>query len=135
MEGLAPVRCDHDGFALQGYYAAPEGEGPFPAAMVMHSGLGLRKQIADKVRMLAARGYLAVATDMYGADADISTPDAAGERYAELTQDMAKLRERTVAWFDTVAARPDVDEQRIGAIGYCFGGMCVLVLARSGADV
>ncbi|MCB2072219.1 MAG: dienelactone hydrolase family protein [Novosphingobium sp.] len=135
MEGLAPVRCDHDGFALQGYYAAPEGEGPFPAVMVMHSGLGLRKQIADKVRMLAARGYLAVATDMYGADADISTPDAAGERYAELTQDMAKLRERTVAWFDTVAARPDVDEQRIGAIGYCFGGMCVLELARSGADV
>ena len=135
MEGLEPVRCDHDGFALKGYCAAPKGDGPFPAVMVMHSGHGLRKQIAEKVKLLAELGYVAVATDMYGADADISTPEAAGQHYAGLIEDMAKLRARTVAWLDAVAARKDVDAQRIGAIGYCFGGMCVLELARSGADV
>jgi len=135
MEGFEPVRCDHDGFALEGFCAAPQGSGPFPAVMVMHSGLGLRDQIATKVRLLADLGYLAVATDMYGAGADVSSPEAAGQHYAELIQDMAKLRARTVAWFDTVATRKDVDPQRIGAIGYCFGGMCVLELARSGADV
>jgi dienelactone hydrolase len=40
-----------------------------------------------------------------------------------------------VAWFEAVRTRPDVDPARIAAIGYCFGGHCVLELARSGADV
>ena len=45
------------------------------------------------------------------------------------------LRTRTVDWFETLAALPNVDRNRIAAIGYCFGGQCVLELARSGADI
>jgi dienelactone hydrolase len=45
------------------------------------------------------------------------------------------LRSRVVAWFERLSALPDVDRSRVAAIGYCFGGHCVLELARSGADV
>jgi len=45
------------------------------------------------------------------------------------------LRSRVVAWHETLRERPDVDPGRIAAIGYCLGGLCVLELARSGADV
>ncbi|MCB2077473.1 MAG: dienelactone hydrolase family protein [Novosphingobium sp.] len=134
MSEWEAVRCDHDGVQLEGFLARPSGDGPFPAVLVMHSALGLRHQVGAKARELASLGYLAVATDMYGVDADTSTPEKAGEQFVPLTQDQALLRARCVKWFETVAALPDVDSSRIAAIGFCFGGLCVLELARSGVD-
>ena len=135
MSELEPMVCDHDGVTLKGFSAIPAGAGPHPAALVMHSALGIRHMTREIARRLAALGYLAVATDMYGKDADISAPEKAGGHYAALLQTPERLRERTVAWFDAVAARGDVDPARIAAIGYCFGGQCVLEMARSGRDV
>ena len=54
---------------------------------------------------------------------------------APLFADPHLVRGRVAAWFELLKARPEVDPGRIGAIGYCFGGQCVLDLARSGADV
>lgn len=135
MTDLQPLRCQHDGVTLQGYVARPEGEGTFPTVMVMHSALGMRHMVRGKARELAALGYLAVATDMYGADADISSPEKAGAHYMPLAQDSALLRARTVAWFEAVAALDGVDPARIAAIGYCFGGQCAVEMARSGVDL
>lgn len=134
MTELAAFDCAHDGVALRGYVARPAGEGPFPAVLVMHSALGIRHMTRDVARRLAGLGYLAVACDMYGAEADISAPDKAGAHYAALLATPDTLRARTALWFDAVAAREDVDAGRIAAIGYCFGGQCVLELARSGRD-
>lgn len=135
MSELETIAVSHDGVQLQGLFARPEGDGPFPAVLVMHSALGLRHQVQGKIRTLADLGYLAIATDMYGVDADTGSPEASGAYYAALSENPAKLRERVMAWFDAVAAHDDVDAARIAAIGFCFGGRCVLELARSGADV
>ena len=132
MSDLQPVQCEHDGVKLKGFAAIPAGQGPFPAVLVMHSALGLHHMVQDIARKLAALGYLAVASDMYGEDADLSAPEKAGEHYMALLQAPDQLRARTALWFDTVAARADVDASRIAAIGYCFGGKCVMELARSG---
>jgi dienelactone hydrolase len=135
MSSMEPIRCEHDGTKLEGLVALPAGSGPHPAVLVMHSALGLRHMVQDTAERLAALGYLAVATDMYGVDAALDTPESAGKLYQALGEAPDLLRARTVRWFDTVAARGDVDAGRIAAIGYCFGGKCVLELARSGADV
>ena len=135
MSELQPIICEHEGERLKGYAAVPGGDAPFPAVLVMHSALGLRHMVRDIARKLAGLGYLAVATDMYGETADISAPEKAGEHYAALLQTPELLRARTALWFDTVAARADVDASRIAAIGYCFGGKCVMELARSGRDL
>jgi dienelactone hydrolase len=135
MAELQPIICEHDGDRLKGWLAVPEGRAPFPAVLVMHSALGLRHMVGDIALRLAGLGYLAVATDMYGENADISAPEKAGEHYMALLQAPERLRARTAAWYDTVAARADVDAARIAAIGYCFGGKCVMELARSGRDV
>lgn len=135
MPELEKIACDHDGFALEGLVARPQGEGPFPAVLVMHSALGLHHQVPRTAEKLAALGYLAVATDMYGPEVQDAGQDAAGQAYVAFHEDPGLLRRRVRRWFDTVAARADVDATRIAAIGYCFGGMCVLELARSGADV
>ena len=55
-------------------------------------------------------------------------------RMLALHQDPGKLRGRVVAGFETLKAQAGVDASRIGALGFCFGGQCVLELARSGVD-
>jgi dienelactone hydrolase len=52
-----------------------------------------------------------------------------------LREDKAKLRQHVRAGFDALAKRPNVDPRRIGAMGYCFGGLCVLELARAGTPL
>ena len=134
MAELQPVDCMHDGTLLRAWLARPEGAGPFPAVLVMHSALGIRHMTEEVAQRLAGMGYLALATDMYGKDADISDPMKAGALYMAMLENGPLLRERCALWFDTATALPDADASRIAAIGYCFGGQCVLELARSGRD-
>ncbi len=132
-EPFLPVSCDHEGTAMEGYLASPTGDGPYPAVMLFPGATGPGPSFDAALRELAAAGYLAIAIDMYGRGADVSTPQAAGTYFAELMTRPATIRERAVAWFETVCALPGVDAGRVAAIGYCFGGRCVLELARSGA--
>jgi dienelactone hydrolase len=135
MTALDKLTFEHAGAWLAGEVARPAGDGPFPAVLVMASALGLSPQMRESAGLLAAQGYLAVATDMFGDGAYFADPTKAGDDYAVLMASPELLRARVVAWFETVAALPDVDATRIAAIGYCFGGCCVLELARSGVDV
>lgn len=128
------MEIEHAGARLGGVIAKPEGTGPFPAVLIFHSGRGFIDFYRDMPMQIAGHGYLAVACDMFGTHVDISSADRAGPAFNELRGTPGKLRERVNAWFDTVSAMPDVDESRIGAIGFCLGGECVLELARSGAD-
>jgi dienelactone hydrolase len=132
---LRPFSCDHDGSRLNGLIALPEGDGPFAAVLVMHNALGMGAQVKSVALELAGFGYAAIVTDMYGEGAENFDKQAAGAAYAALLQKPDHMRARTVAWFDAAAAHPRIDPARIAAIGFCFGGQCVLELARSGADV
>lgn len=135
MSQSSPMKITHDGQTLVGQASIPEGIGPFPAVLVMHSAVGLNAFYKSKAPLLAAQGWLAVATDMYGGDVDTADAASYGAAYAQFQNNPERLRARVVAWFDAVSARQDVDADRVAAIGYCFGGKCVLELARSGADV
>jgi dienelactone hydrolase len=136
MTELHALAFDHDGVELVGQMAVPESPGPHPAVMVMHTGLGLGEMMRERARRLAQLGYVAVATDMYGGGVDYHTdPKSGGSLMKDLLTPPQRLRARAVAWYEQVKARPEVDPQSVAAIGFCFGGQCVLELARSGADV
>jgi len=130
-----PIACDHDGVALDGFVARPCGEGPHPAVLMIPGATGSGPAFEMAFAALADHGYLAVAASMYGRGADISTPQSAGRYFAELMACPEVLRDRVVTWFETTRTLPGVDPERVAAIGYCFGGKCVLELARSGAPV
>ena len=135
-EGFEHVEFEHNGTPLRGYAARPDGTEPAPAVLVMHSALGVAHQVNEAAaRKLAERGYLAVCTDMYGAHLAEPSIEEAGSAYAANLADPEKQRARAVAWFDAVAARPDVDAERVAAVGFCYGGFTVLELARSGANL
>ena len=119
---------------FQGYLADPEGSGRRPGVLVVHEAPGLNDHPKRRARMLAELGYVALAVDMYGGGR-VAGPggDDAMKLMGALREDNDKLRRHVRAGFDALVARPNVDPKRIGAMGYCFGGLCVLELARSGA--
>lgn len=129
------VHCTHEGTNLEGFIARPVGAEARPAVLMFPGATGPGPSFHAAAREVAERGYCAIGIDMYGRDADLSSPQAAGAFFAELMARPQAIRERAVAWFEAVRALPGVDADRVAAIGYCFGGKCVLELARSGAAV
>lgn len=92
-----------------------------------------RNEFADeKAKQLASLGYIACAIDMYGAGRTGISKEEKSALMQPLVQDRQLLLTRIKAAYDAAKAFSFVDTQKIGAIGFCFGGLCVLDLARSG---
>lgn len=87
-------------------------------------------------RDLAGRGYACLVADLWGRRYDPATErEAAFAHMGALKGDRAALRDRMLDLVEVAKAQEGTDPARIAAIGYCFGGLCVLDLARSGAPV
>jgi dienelactone hydrolase len=104
-----------------------------PGILVVHGGGGLDNHAKDRARGFSELGFVVFACDLYG-DAVRGDRERVMRTIAQLRADMTKLRKRAVAGLEVLRSHPMVDE-RIAAVGYCFGGMTVLELARGGADV
>lgn len=123
--------------ALEGYLAYHKSEQPRPAVLVAHDWGGRRELACKAAERMAGLGYIGFALDMYGKgvfgkDGDI---DGNSALMNPLASDRAYLRRRITAAYNAVTELPQVDAEKIAAIGFCFGGMCVLELARAGVDV
>lgn len=108
---------------------------PRPAVLVAHDWSGLNEFARQKATLLAQMGYLGFALDMFGHGRTGTTTEEKSALIQPLVTNQTLLRQRVQAALDTVSSMPEVDSQRIAIIGFCFGGMCALELARSGADI
>jgi dienelactone hydrolase len=121
---------------LEGFVAWDDAvSGPRPGVLVVHDWTGLQDYAKARAKQLAEMGYIAFAADIYGKDVRPVDPKECAVCAGKYRNDLPLLRRRVVAAVDQLKARKETDAARIGAIGYCFGGTCVLELARSGADV
>ena len=121
---------------LVGYLAYPkEAKGPLPGVLVVHEWMGLNDYAKRRAEQLAELGYVAFAADIYGDGKIAANAKEAGALAGQYKKDRALLRARTAAGLATLKAQPGVAQDKIAAIGYCFGGTAVLELARSGADL
>lgn len=121
---------------LEGYLAADSTlTGKHPGILVVHEWWGLNDYPKRRARQLAEMGYVVLAVDMYGKGLATKDPAIAGKLAGQLKSDRATVRRRMALGLSLLQADPRVDPKRIAAIGYCFGGMCALELARSGADL
>ena len=126
----------HGEQALHGYLAYDDkNEGPRPAVLVIHDWSGRNDFACQKADMLAQLGYLGFAVDMYGEGRVGETVEEKQALMYPLVHDRALLRDRIQSAFDTLLGLAEVDNRRIAVIGFCFGGLCALDLARSGADI
>jgi carboxymethylenebutenolidase len=111
---------------IQGYLAVPEGKGPHPALVVIHEWWGLNDWVKEQARKFSDQGYVALAVDLYRGKV-ATTPEEAHELSRGLPMDRAV--DDMKAAFDYLAARPDVDKDKIGSVGWCMGGGYSLDLA------
>ena len=120
---------------FNGYLADPEGSGRRPGVLIVHEAPGLNDHPKRRARMIAELGYVALAVDMYGGGRIAQKPEDSMNLMGALREDNDKLRRHVRAGYDALVTRPNVDAKRIGAMGYCFGGLCVLELARMGTPL
>lgn len=114
----------------EGYVARHVVPGLRPAVVICHAWAGLGEVERASAHKLADLGYVGFAADVYGRGV---RGDPAGDNsalMAPLLQDRGLLLARLRAAVDAVRAQPGVDPGRVAAIGYCFGGLCVLDMAR-----
>lgn len=108
-----------------------------PAVLVGHTWGGQSDHERATADKLAARGYVGIAIDVYGKGrrGEHGTPTAMATNTALMTpfmQDRAMLRDRLMAAVTFAKTVEGVDPGRIAIVGYCFGGLCALDVARSG---
>ncbi|MGD2167911.1 MAG: dienelactone hydrolase family protein [Gammaproteobacteria bacterium] len=130
------IEYTHDGATLEAFMAWDESRaGPLPGVLIAHAWAGRGEFECEKARMLAGLGYCAFALDLYGKGVLGSGPEENAQLMKPFVEDRALLQSRLSAALQAFADQPEVDAQRIAAIGFCFGGLCVLDLARIGAPV
>lgn len=118
--------------AFDAFVVEPEGEGPKPAVLVCHAWGGRSEFDEDKARALAELGYVAAAVDVYGVGKRGTDQASSSALMTPLVEKPNLLRRRLTAAFQAVRTLDNVDPDRIGSIGFCFGGLCSLLMARMG---
>jgi dienelactone hydrolase len=121
---------------FQGFLAYDDARSDkLPGVLVAHDWMGLGEQVKARTKQVAALGYVAFAADIYGKGIVAHDHNEAGKLAGAYMSDRALLRGRMAAALDVLKKNPHVDAARLASMGYCFGGMGVLELARSGAAV
>lgn len=125
-----------EGEILEGFFAYDDNlSGVRPVVVIQHAWAGRDEFVAEKAKALAALGYLAFAADMYGKGIRGKSPEENGKLMQPFMLDRAKLQKRMHTALATVKLMPWADNARVAAMGFCFGGLCVLDLARTGVDI
>lgn len=121
---------------LEAFFAFDDSlSGRRPAVLINHTWAGRDDFVAEKAKKLAALGYVGFAVDMYGKGVLGSDAEENAKLMQPFMQDRQLLKKRMMAALYAVKLMPWVDDSRIAAIGFCFGGLCSLDLARAGADL
>lgn len=121
---------------LEGYLAYDDRHhGKRPTVLVFHDWSGRNDFACQKAEKLAELGYVGFAVDVYGKGKLGNTTEEKVALMSPFKNDRRILRQRILAALDAVNKLEHVNNAKIAAIGFCFGGLCALELARSGADV
>jgi dienelactone hydrolase len=121
---------------LEGFFAYDDAiEGKRPTVLICHAWGGRDQFVEQKAIKLAELGYVGFALDMYGEGKTGSGPEENAKLMQPFMDNRSILQQRINAALYAVKLMPWVDESKIAAMGFCFGGLCVLDLARSGANI
>lgn len=107
-----------------------------PGILLFPNVLGTKEADFQKAERVAKLGYSVLVADVFGQGKRTTRADSDAGRYMnELNADRALLRERLLVAHDALKSLTEVDPARTAAMGFCFGGKCVLDLARAGTDI
>ncbi len=103
--------------------------------MIVHEWWGHNAYARKRTDMLAELGYAAFALDMYGDGKLADHPKQANEFMTQAINSDGAIKKRFTAALKILKDSPITDDNKMAAIGYCFGGGVVLSMARAGMDL
>jgi dienelactone hydrolase len=106
-----------------------------PGIVLVPEWWGITQHVHNEARKFAEAGYTAFIADMYGDGKTADNPKDAGALAGSVMKNPKVMEQRFSAAQAELAKQASVNPQRIGAVGYCFGGGVVLNMARAGADL
>jgi carboxymethylenebutenolidase len=128
-----------DGTLISGYLAMPEleadgmeSEAQYPAVLMVHEWWGLNAEIVEMAEILAAEGYIVLAADTYRGAVATTVPAALLLR---TSVDEERVDGDMQAAFDYLLTFDQVDPERIGVMGFCYGGGVAMRFATLNADI
>lgn len=122
----------HNNQRLDLFYSWPQENGKKRPAVLIFSPWSGRDHFAEhKAHWLSCMGYIAIAVDLYGERKTGETRDECSALMMPFINDRSFLKNRIQAIVEYVQQDPAVDTTKIAAMGYCFGGLCVLDTVRN----
>ena len=135
MVKLSDLEYEADGHRMLGRLALPAGDGLVPGVLIAHGAPGLDEYSRTRPAAFAELGYAALAIDYHGDGRVITDQGELAARMQAIGSDPTRLRSLGGAGLDALLRQDRVDAARIAAVGYCFGAVVVMELARTGADI
>ena len=127
------IEYTHNGTVLEGVLASDRSEvGKKPLVMVAHAWAGRSDFEVGIAKDLAGLGFAGFALDLYGKGVLGSSVEENQTLMTPFVEDRAFLQDRLKSAHDAACALDDVNPNKTASIGYCFGGLCVLDMARAG---
>ena len=129
-----PIEDSQDGETFEGVLVSTDAA-PRPTVLIFPTIMGRSELELGFARRLASSGRAAFVADLYGREHIGKPREACRALMMALLGDRVLLQRRLVTVLEAVRALDEVEAERVAAIGFCFGGLCALDLARGGADV
>jgi len=123
----------HAGSSLEAFIAWEKTHEKRPGVLIFHAWSGRDEFVLDKAKWLAQLGYVGIAVDLYGKGVLGRSVEENSKLMEPFIKDRKYLLDRMQVALKTAQNHAAVEGQKMAAIGFCFGGLCALDLARSGA--
>ncbi len=112
-----------------------EGGGARPGVVIIPTVMGVQPLELGFAEQLVAQGYNVLVADIFGRRFTPADRDTAFAAMGDLKSDRGALRDMLLSIVDFARDQHAIDGGKLAVIGYCFGGLCALDVARAGADV
>ncbi len=134
MQKSAAIDYSHDGQACEGFAVWDEDGGKRPGILIFPEWNGVGEYTQKRAKMLGELGFNAFVVDVYGKGIRPNTPQTCEAEMMKYATNRPLLRQRARRGLDELRKVANTDLSRLAAIGYCFGGMAVLEMARDGQN-
>jgi len=134
MQKSAVIEYKHDGYLCEGFAVWDDAGTKRPGILVFPEWGGVGEYTHKRAQMLGELGFNAFVVDVYGKGIRPITPETCEAEMMKYATNRPLLRRRACCGLDELRMVPNTDLSKLAAIGYCFGGMVVLEMARDGQN-
>ncbi len=125
--------------AMNTRVVTPAGAGPHPVVLFYMDAFGVREELHEMARRLAAEGYLVLLPNLYYRETRRFVMKSGEEGMNEMRAMMGRLdigavNRDTQALLNALETLPAADARRVGAVGYCMSGPFVFAAATKHPD-